>query len=249
MKTTKLLFIAIGLLSANNSSAHYEDSPYVYCHNNPVNAIDPDGNDAVLIVFPDYSINLHHDPEVNINFVGHAGVLLIDNKSGATSYYEYGRYQTSDNTSGRVRTIPVPKVTIGSNGRPTTESLNKVFGVLSKKAGQSGRIDGAYIISNEYAKMNSYAKSKFNENNSYKGNKSYNKNREPYSLFSNNCGTFAADVINQDESVDQPWIVNPAPVNIVDEYQEEGNAQVTYNPNTNTTVIGKGDEKDAKIHK
>jgi hypothetical protein len=97
--------------------------------------------------------------------------------------------------------------------------------------------------------MNSYAKTKFKESNPYKGNTSYNKNRKPYSLFNNNCGTFATDVINQDESVDQPWIVNPAPVNIVDEYQEEGNAQVIYNPNTNTTVIGKGDEEDAKRHK
>ena len=49
MKTTKSLFIAIGLLCATNVSAHFEDSPYVYCHNNPVNAIDPDGRDVVIL--------------------------------------------------------------------------------------------------------------------------------------------------------------------------------------------------------
>lgn len=35
-------------------------------------------------------------------------------------------------------------------------------------------------------------------------------------------------------------------INIVDEYQEEGNAVVNYNPNNNKTTIGKGDESDAK---
>lgn len=47
-------------------------------------------------------------------------------------------------------------------------------------------------------------------------------------------------------SVDAPRIINPAPVNIVDEYQEEGNAAVKYDPNNNKTTIGKGDESDAK---
>ena len=62
----------------------------------------------------------------------------------------------------------------------------------------------------------------------------------------NNCGTFAEDVILQDPYVDKPWIVNTTPINIVDEYQEEGNAIVTYDPKTNKTTLGKGDESDAK---
>jgi hypothetical protein len=53
MKTTKSLFIAIGLLCATNVCAHFEDSPYVYCHNNPVNAIDPDGRQVKIINGPD----------------------------------------------------------------------------------------------------------------------------------------------------------------------------------------------------
>ena len=52
--------------------------------------------------------------------------------------------------------------------------------------------------------------------------------------------------MNQDKSVDAPYIINPTPVNIVDEYQEEGNAVVRYNPSNDTTTIGKGDEYDAK---
>jgi len=86
--------------------------------------------------------------------------------------------------------------------------------------------------------MNNYAKGKMKENSDTK--------RKKYTLTGNNCGTFAADVINQDSTVDQPSIYNPKPINIVDEYQEEGNATVNYNPTTNKTTIGKGDESDAK---
>ena len=234
-------------------------STYCYTHNNPIVYHDPNGKDAILIVYPDYSINICNTPEINIpyigkipkqkiniNSVGHAGVLLINNKTGVTQYYEYGRYKTTDGTVGRVRKVKVSNVTIGKDGKPTINSLNKVLGELSKKAGQGGRIDGAYIISDEFEKMNDYANSKFMESNPSDGNTAYNKNRKPYSILRHNCGTFAADVINQDESVDAPCIINPTPVNIVDEYQEEGNAAVKYDPNNNKTTIGKGDESDAK---
>ena len=36
---------------------------------------------------------------------------------------------------------------------------------------------------------------------------------------------------------------------MVDEYIEEGNAEVKYNSKTETTTIGKGDESDAKVKK
>ena len=234
-------------------------SPYVYCINNPNIYIDKDGRDAILIVFPDYKI----DPEIKlvvnnpvtgkpiINYkapkvegLGHAGVLLIDNKTGVTKYYEYGRYQTSDGTRGKVRQVRVSNVVIGEDGKPTEESLNKVLGQISKKSGQGGKIEGAYIISDQFKAMNDYAQSKLNESNP--GNPDYDKNRPPYALSDNNCGTFAADVINQDECVDAPSISNPTPTNIVDEYQEEGNAPVQYDPSTKSTTIGEGDEEDAK---
>ena len=234
-------------------------SSYCYTNNNPIVYYDSNGKDAILIVYPDYPINIYNTPEINIpfigkipqqkiniNVVGHAGVLLINNKTGVTHYYEYGRYDTTDGTVGRVKIVEVSNVTIGKDGKPTINSLNKVLGYLSKNAGHGGRIDGAYIISNEFEKMNNYANSKFMESNPSDGNAFYNKNRRPYSIIRNNCGTFAVDVINQDKSVDAPYIINPTPVNIVDEYQEEGNAVVRYNPSNDTTTIGKGDEYDAK---
>ena len=231
---------------------------YAYCAGNPILLKDIDGRDAILIVFPDYSINIYNTPEIkipfirkniksrkiNTNTVGHAGILLIDNKSGLTKYYEYGRYETNDGTSGKVRNITVPNVKIGKDGKPTNESLNNVLKTLSGEAGKNGRIVGAYVISSEFDKMNSYAINKLNESNI--GNPSYNKEREPYSIWNNNCGTFSVDVIKQDKSVDIPTIINPSPVNIVNEFLEEGNAKVLYFPQNNKTYIGKGDEADAK---
>ena len=206
------------------------ESPYVYCANNPVAMKDDDGRDAIYITYPQYRAN-------GIPFTGHAGVLLIDNKTGITKYYEYGRYD-KDNI-GIVRTVTVPNVDIGKDGKPTIESLNKVMQCLSENSGAGGEIEGAYIISDKFKEMNDFAKNRMNENN--------DPNRKKYSIWSNNCATFAEDVITQDKSVDRPWIVVNSPINIVDEYQEEGNARVYYNPETCKTTIGQGDENDAKI--
>ncbi|MCK6612179.1 MAG: RHS repeat-associated core domain-containing protein, partial [Bacteroidia bacterium] len=236
-------------LSLDPLAAKYPGiSPYAYCLNNPLIYVDKDGRDAILIVFPDYKI----DPEIKvgkwkapkIGGLGHAGVLIINNKTGAATYYEYGRYPTKDGTKGRVRKYDVGKITFDKDGNATEESVNKAMGIISQKSGQGGNIEGAYIKSDKYKEMKAYADGKYNESNP--GNKDYDKDREPYTLTENNCGTFAADCINQDPTVDQPSISNPTPTNIVDEYQEEGNAPVTYDAKAKKTTIGKGDESDAK---
>ena len=225
----------IGRFMANDSHAEkYSNfTPYSYVLNNPINAIDPDGRDAILIAYPDYRIET---PVGKIGGLGHAGVLLIDNKTGVTSYYEYGRYDKEG--KGLVRTVKISNVKIGKDGKPTVESLNKVLAQISKKSGHGGKIRGAYVISDQYNKMKAYADEKLEENS--------DPDRKKYGLTSNNCGTFARDVIAQDEDVDNPSIWNPTPKNIVDEYIEEGNAEVNYDPKKNKTTVGEGDESDAK---
>ena len=204
---------------------YYSISPYAYCMNNPVKYIDPNGKDAVLVVFPDYKIST---PIGKMGNLGNSGVLLINNKTGLTKYYEYGRYDKEG--KGEVRNIKISNVKIDKNGKPTTESLNKVMGELSKKAGQNGRIDGAYIESDKFENMDKYATIKENENS--------NPSRKTYSLTGNNCGTFAADVVNQDENVNKkaPIIVDPRPNSIVEEYQDKFKT-ITYNPNINRTEL------------
>lgn len=154
--------------------------------------------------------------------------MLIDNKTGVTKYYEYGRYDKAE--IGEVRQRTISNVVIGKDGKPTAESLNKVMGEISEKAGHGGRIEGAYIESDKFKEMNDYAQSKKAENN--------DPNRKEYSLMSNNCGTFAADVVKQDPEVKKkaPTIIDPGPNSSVKEYQYNFKP-VTYDPKTNKTTL------------
>ena len=167
-------------------------SPYGYCIGNPINLIDKDGNDVVYITFPDYKAN-------GIPFTGHAGVLLINNKTGLTKYYEFGRY--NGNLKGVVRKPYLSDVIIGEDGKPTIESLKRVLKEISNKSGNHGDIEGAYIISNQFKEMNDYAIQKMAES------KDPNSKRKGYSFISNNCATFAMDVITQDKSIHMPSII------------------------------------------
>ena len=188
---------------------YYSESLYTYCYSNPINCIDPNGKDGIYIAFPDYKIST---PIGKIGNLGHAGVLLIDNKTGVTKYYEYGRYDKEG--KGIVRTFAVPDVKMGQDKKPTFESLNKTLSVISEQAGHGGRIEGAYIESDKFKEMKTYAESKIAENS--------NPKRKEYSLRNNNCGTFAADVLKQDPSVKDkaPVIIDPRPNSIVKEYQD-----------------------------
>ena len=193
-------------------------SPYAYAVNNPINVVDRDGKDAIYIAFPSYKAD-------GYPMTGHAGVLLIDNKTGLTKYYEYGRYDKPQ--LGVVNSYAVSNVIIGADGRPTAESLNKVLKQISDKSGKGKEIEGAYIESDKFKEMDAYAQKKLKENT--------DPNREPYSITGNNCGTFACDVIEQDKSLDTPTIIDPRPVSIVDEYQDEF-TPVSYDSKNGTTI-------------
>ena len=192
-------------------------SPYAFCNNNPINVIDPDGKDGIYVTFPQYRAD-------GYPFTGHAGVLLIDNKSGYTKYYEYGRYR--GNPNGEVRSYVIPNVVM-ENGYPTAESLNNVLSVISNESGKSQRLEGAYVRSDDFDAMNEYAKQKLAEKN--------DPDREKYDIFTNNCGTFAHEVLKQDKQVDAPMIVDPRPVSIIDEYQKSF-TPVSFDPEKGTSM-------------
>ena len=192
-------------------------SPYAFCNNNPVNVIDPDGKDGIYVTFPQYRAD-------GYPFTGHAGVLLIDNKSGYTKYYEYGRYRGDPN--GFVNNYPVPNVVM-ENGYPTAESLNNVLSVISNESGKSQRLEGAYVRSDDFDAMNEYAKQKLAERT--------DPDREKYDIFTNNCGTFAHEVLKQDKQVDAPMIVDPRPVSIIDEYQKSF-TPISFDPGKGTSM-------------
>ena len=196
--------------------------------------------EALLIVFPDYPINTDSFYGYT-ELAGHAGVLLIGD-NGLTKYYEFGRYDKEK--KGRVRKPKISDVKI-EDGLATPESLTVVLKEISKQSGKSGNIRAAYFINMDFAKMNSYAAKLLAKSTPKSG--SYDENRKPYAIASYNCGHFAEDVILQGHpKVDQPTIVNPLPVNIVDEYIEEGNAEVLLDAKSGKLTIGTGDEADAK---
>lgn len=61
---------------------HYDFNPYNYVLNSPLKIVDPDGKDPILIFYPNWEI-VGTQGEF-----GHAGILLVDNKTGATRYYD-----------------------------------------------------------------------------------------------------------------------------------------------------------------
>jgi hypothetical protein len=182
---------------------------------------------ALLIVYPDYPVNTDSFYGYT-TLVGHAGVLLIKS-NGLTKYYEFGRYDEAKN--GQVRNQTVPNAEIASDEKPTSSSLKKILSTLSTKSGKDTRIRAAYFINMDFEKMLAQATA----------------TQPKYDIISFNCGQYAESVILKgNPSIDRPLIINPVPNNIVDEYIEEGNAEILFSPTTGDISIGAGDESDAK---
>jgi hypothetical protein len=113
---------------------------YSYTRNSPLTHVDPDGRDAIAVVFPDFKIQTGTRLG-KIGGLGHAGVITIDSK-GKTRYFEYGRYPGPEGSKaepGRVRERSVVDVQMGKDGKPTAESMQNLLKDVSAKGGQNGR--------------------------------------------------------------------------------------------------------------
>ena len=164
----------------------------------PTLSVDPTGLDAILVVYPEYRV----DPDIEVPGsgeiprlpLGHVGLLLIDEKTGLTRYYEFGRYGTP---RGRIRNVRIPNVQIDpATGLPTLESLHNVFQALSFKTKQSGPIVGVYIRGVDFHKADALIQRMMRDSNLLRR----------YSILRYNCGLFAHDMIQRCSSWDQDSI-------------------------------------------
>ncbi len=184
---------------------------------------------AIPIVFPDYLIAVNtprkkftipdlipgfdllpDDIEVpetknKVPDLGHAGILFINGKTGASKYYEYGRYH---GPLGTVRKLLIKDVVI-QGGHPTKASLSYTLSQISVKSGQGGRILGAYIEApNKYDAMLEYALKRQRDNN--------NPKRKPYDLFNNSCNHFMKGTLEA-AGINVPYLLDPRPNSYIEE--------------------------------
>ena len=159
----------------------------------------------IPIVFPEYRITVNTSRvDVDIfpwmsfdNFtipptrqkvpeLGHAGILLVNGKSGLTKYYEYGRYDIP-NYRGVVQRIILPDAKIDQDGL-VFSSLIPVLQRISVKSGQGGRIEGIFLeVTDVFSKLNKMIIVRKSQNNL--------PQRKPYDLTSNSCIHFVKWVV------------------------------------------------------
>ena len=184
---------------------------------------------VIPIVFPEYKIAVKI-PKIEVdvlpwfefdNFtipkqkekfsnLGHAGVLFINGKNGVTKYYEYGRYDRA--AIGLVRRVPIPNARV-INSKLDIASLKGPLRKISRVAGQSSRIEGAYIEAKDnFTEMLRYAENRKLQN--------LNPNRKPYDLTSNSCIHFTKGVTAK-AGVATPWMIDPRPNSYIGEFRDD----------------------------
>jgi uncharacterized protein RhaS with RHS repeats len=153
---------------------------YAYVDGNPLSMIDPLGLAGCFVNFPDFPITVPGTSWQTTMTPGHAGTLGYDSATGATRYYEYGRY---DSDFGNVRRRSVPDLKIGKDGQPTPESMKALQEALSRNAGKGTGAELTCEKDIDEKKMYDYAERLKRD-----------ANRPPYSWkpwASNTCRDFA----------------------------------------------------------
>ena len=116
--------------------------------------------------------------------LGHAAVVAVDESTGTTRYYEYGRY---DSDFGNVRRRIIPDV-VFCDGKPTEESLNELYDWLSENLGKGTPVVATYYDDADFQSIIDFAEDRMND----PGRRAYSWNP----LKPNQCRSFAKEAIN-----------------------------------------------------
>ncbi len=183
----------------------------------------------IPIVFPEYQITVN-TPRAEVDVLpwfdfdnvvipasenrysnlGHAGILLVNGRSGLTKYYEYGRYDAAE--LGIVRRVPVPDARI-ENGSVNFRSLVSVMRRICNVAGKGSRAEGVFLESEGvFDNLVERIQLQKSQNN--------NPNRKPYNVVSNSCIHFVKRIVERAE-LDAPWMIDPRPNSYIGEFRDE----------------------------
>ena len=120
--------------------------------------------------------------------LGHAGVIAINNNTGATQYFDFGRF---GGKYGDVRgPFDVGTMAFGKDGMPTDASMAAILKTVSEQYGKGAAPNSVYDSTAEASKIIDFAKYRQTHTAEY-----------PYTLnpFSKNkmnfCDTFAKDAL------------------------------------------------------
>lgn len=199
----------------------------------------------IPIVFPDYRITVDipaaefdlfpwfdfdnvsiNKSNKKVSNLGHAGILIIESKTGKTKYYEYGRYDYPE-LRGAVRRLPIPNAKT-SQGSIVLSSLIPVLHKISNRAGKGSRIEGVFLESlNSFSKLNNRALAVKGQNK--------NPKRRAYDITSNSCIHFVKKLVEL-AGKETPWMIDPRPNSYIGEFREDYR-DLDYIPTTRSLSI------------
>lgn len=162
MKKVRLILMSF-LLYPISSMAYSHLSPYSYCGGDPVNCIDPTGNDIVVL-----------------KYEGEHLAMLIQNEDGKWQYYSVNgnnMYISGSHTGGR----KFNDVAVGSWSSPQ-EFLDSSYNVRTDNSGDDESM-------NHYGFSEGYQISTTPEQDETMRNSFSKTAKTKYNLFNNNCAT------------------------------------------------------------
>lgn len=110
-----------------------------YAINNPLGYVDPDGNEVIAVVYPNFQVAYHGTHTLG-------GVVLVA-KDGSTHYFESGRCAGPDGETRNAgpNNVSRPSVERDASGNITQASMNNLLQTPSQASGKGGEVDALVI--------------------------------------------------------------------------------------------------------